>query len=963
MPASAAQLLRELLAGLIEKESPLLRWQMPVDDNGQLPNWMPTPEILDEIWDQSFNDRERWFRQRLAIDGHGRHRIEPPRTGARLQLSASFDLLKDATKSLVNRDTRIESLSARISVNRPRPEWNWPMKLRVLATPGVDRAALNAFRKAILANRGWMADHVRVLSDGDDDRADFTLVFAETGAAGDTFLGNSEGQVDADCLIVATPMSQKDVAPARPASVTKMMRRLKATGLVSQSGMHVGDGAAVSWVIEFVRALSHTVTVDVAAMRAAERAKLSAPTMWLGKALLEHAHVSRRRAMLLSQLKQVIPSEVVRGIPGSALQALGVDASVNARGLARALRTRLTPFDFDRESNGASVIAALALVVARIPIRPVATRPPTRDLGSAHLDVLFDAAAPELGELTSPSALRFLQAQLLRVEGNRLVERFDALAHRGACFVRVRIGDEDGAWPGFGEEPFRTELLPPPDLDGWTLQVYVFANSGEQAQNASLFLPVAGNSEPIEFKCVVGDGSAPFKARVVVAHANRVLQSAWLEAPVQARNGDVRGAFSRGLEMVIKQDLTGLDERWKFDAFLVVNDSLTNGPGVAIASGPSAVLRTPPDLAKTINFIDGELSEVSEKPEHYEGGLESKAVVRLLRSLAQYGREMFEAIVQDHEVDRALIDAERVQVVAAESWARLPIEFFYDQPAPGASAPLCPGAAKCLGGSMAAAPAPCNDACPAAGPDEKVVCPRGFWGLRKVIEWHRHSGDKVQVGDFRLQSEPDTHRKSIKAFQSILFAHSDRMDAHSAQASADVLAALKGASSHTYTASDWDLWRTGISSHSPLLMVMLPHNEESPNELPELSIGPGTLATHRLLLSSIDDRVIKGPKTMPGAIVLLLGCETGAPKTSYLGYVPKFRRYGASIIVSTGAVVLGRQISPICVRLIKGLQAAVASGPAPLGQVMLRLRREMLANGFPIVLALSASGDADWLIE
>jgi len=189
------------------------------------------------------------------------------------------------------------------------------------------------------------------------------------------------------------------------------------------------------------------------------------------------------------------------------------------------------------------------------------------------------------------------------------------------------------------------------------------------------------------------------------------------------------------------------------------------------------------------------------------------------------------------------------------------------------------------------------------------------------------------------------------------------VNAHYDQASSDVLDALKSASNQTSTASDWNGWRAGVNSTSPILMVVLPHNEESANKLSELSIGTGQLAAHRLLVSSIDDGIVKGPNTVPGAIVMLLGCETGAPRTSYLGYVPKFRRHGASIIVSTGSVVLGRQISPICVRLIRGLQAAIASGPAPLGEVMLSLRRAALADGYPIVLALSASGDADWLIQ
>jgi hypothetical protein len=236
--------------------------------------------------------------------------------------------------------------------------------------------------------------------------------------------------------------------------------------------------------------------------------------------------------------------------------------------------------------------------------------------------------------------------------------------------------------------------------------------------------------------------------------------------------------------------------------------------------------------------------------------------------------------------------------------------------------------------------------------------------LRKVIEWHRHDGAKVEHDSFVLQAEPVGDRKPIAAFERVLFARSDRVDAHDPTASASVVKAIGEASGHAPDqASDWAQWRSSVQRQSPLLLVILAHNETAPNRLPELSIGAGKTAAHRLILSSIRDDVLKGPATQPAPIVMLLGCETGAPDISYLGYVPKLRRYGAAIVMCTGATVLGRHIAPVSVELVRGLRAATAGGPAALGDVMLQLRRRMLAAGFPIVLSLTAVGDADWLIE
>lgn len=963
----AVGLLRQELSEAVLEESPLLRWMMPLDDSGLPPSWMPPPDELDLIWKQAIDHRREWFEERLIIDGEGRTRHHPPATGLRLEVPSSFSFLRDAAASLVSHHTGIESIAALAERKTKRLEWNWPIKVQVVSPGRPNSSALETFRKQVIELRDWLSAHLVFVPEDSDDRADFAMVFATVPS--DHYFPLKASGVNADCVILVSRVEDASDVPSYV--VNAQLRRVRASGLVLQPGMHPTDNVAAEWMLEFVRQLSHAVTIDVAAIRAARRAQVMSPTVRLSRALLDQSHVSRRHAMILSSLRRAGRATVVRDVPDAALQALRLGASVTARALAEALKSRVTPFDFGRESKGAHIIAALAAVVDTLPmeapraaLQPLPGSVPYRDstgfsLAIEDLDTLELTAQPARYE---PSDLRFLQAQLLVPHEGRLIEPSRALDSESECLVRVRIGGEDREWPSFGDRTFPTEELPPTDK-GWLLEVYLFTSTGEQPQHSQLFLPAKGDSQYCEFVCGVGDGSRSFRARMVVAYGNRVLQSAWLEAPVQDDTGVTRGAFERGLEVVVRPHLSGLDGRSEFGAFIVLNDSLTQGPGVAIGSGTSAVLRTPPDIHKTIDFIDGELTKISNKPELYGGGLESKSVATMLRSLAQYGSLMYAAIVEDQAVDKELIDAERVQVVAAESWSRLPIEFFYDQPAPDPKAPLCPGAAKCLRGAMAAGPGPCNDACPAGATGSQVVCPRGFWGLRKVIEWHRHSGDKASGGDFQLQSEPDSKRKSIKAFQSVLFAHSVRVDAHYAKASADVLAALNQASSQTNTANDWTTWRAGISSHSPLLMLVLPHNQLSVNKLPELSIGKGTQAMHRLLLSSIDDTVVKGPNTSPGAIVMLLGCETGAPKTSYLDYVAQFRRRGASIILSTGATVLGRQISPICVRLIQGLQAAVAKGPAPLGEVMLQLRREALADGFPIVLALSASGDADWLIE
>lgn len=965
-PRDFASLLRDYLDRQALTESPLLEWALPVDRNRRPLPWLPLPGALAHVWQQALEARDAKFRNRIVTRGDGYDIPGPAPTGFRLELPPEFEELGAATRALVNAHTNIESLASLVPGRPSRLEWNWPLRFRLLVAPRHAPGLLDPLREYLLSGRNWLPAQVEVLADDDDDtRADIALVFSATPSDAQAYLRDAVPHADCLVLLTATRPGSGD-AGMDEAPVQVPSPRRTASGVLLQAGMLPDDNQTFLWLTEFIRELSHALTVDVAAMRAASRVNVDPPRMRLSRALLTHAHVSRRQGLLQSQLKRLDPLQVI-SIPDAASRMLQLPPTVTIQRLTEAFQARVTPFDFDSEGSGASAVSGVETALRSLPASPAPPAPLPRGSARSAGSLGFGAEAPRVLVERRPhpaSGPRFLQAQLrsFSPDGDVLT-RFKALAPRSYCLIRVRIGAEDLTWPRFSRTAFPTDQLPPTS-SGWLLQVHVFTNAGEPPQSTTLFLPAEGDSAACEFRCRVGDESGPFRARVVVAYGNRVLQSAWLEEPVMGESGRARGRRARGIEVVVRPTLDGLDARSQFGAFMVLNDSLTQGPGVAIASGPMAVLRTPQGLSNTIAFIDGELSKIGDEPQKYAAGLESKAVARILRSMAQYGREMYEAIVLDQEVDDRLRAADRVQVVAAQASSRLPIEFFYDLPSPGPEAPLCPGAAKCLTGPADWASLPCNDLCPPAATGKQLVCPRGFWGLRKVIEWHRHGGqNKVHEGDFLLQSEPDANRPGIAAFRSVLFAHSDQVDAYNPQASADVLAALKKASGTTNTASDWDAWRAGINDFSPLLLVVLPHNVASSNGLPELTIGPGTQAHHRLLLGQIDDEVVKGPKTIPGAIVMLLGCETGAPRTAYLDYVAKFRRYGASIILSTGSIVLGRHISPICVQLVEGLRAAVADGPAPLGEVMLRLRRSALAAGFPVVLALNASGDADWLIE
>ena len=67
-------------------------------------------------------------------------------------------------------------------------------------------------------------------------------------------------------------------------------------------------------------------------------------------------------------------------------------------------------------------------------------------------------------------------------------------------------------------------------------------------------------------------------------------------------------------------------------------------------------------------------------------------------------------------------------------------------------------------------------------------------------------------------------------------------------------------------------------------------------------------------------------------------------------------------MLATVAAILGRQAGPMTREFLVQLKKASRRPGAKFGDVLLRVRRRVLAKGRPLALALAAFGDADYLI-
>jgi hypothetical protein len=348
------------------------------------------------------------------------------------------------------------------------------------------------------------------------------------------------------------------------------------------------------------------------------------------------------------------------------------------------------------------------------------------------------------------------------------------------------------------------------------------------------------------------------------------------------------------------------------------------------------------------------LSDIARDPAPF-ATLDAPGTAGLLRTLAQHGRALYRAVVTDNDVDGTLAAAERVQVVAAHADAFVPVEFIYVWDAPDDTAPMCPRAASALGAGA------CDAACPTGSAKRSVVCPLGFWSLRMVIERHTHRPRRARAlagANFALLvAEPGGARTELDVFRSALFAASDHAGRVDPSGVPRVVAALTASARHASNVPSWNAWVDEVRGTGPSLLLLLPHVTPVDQE-PALEIGHADQLKGLLVRAEH----VSPPGASPGPVVVLLGCETGVSPITFQSFPAAFREHGASIVVSTVATILGRHAAPAAERLVQLLAGLQPDDDRTFGEVMRRLRREMLAAGIPMVLALTAFGDADWRI-
>jgi hypothetical protein len=239
------------------------------------------------------------------------------------------------------------------------------------------------------------------------------------------------------------------------------------------------------------------------------------------------------------------------------------------------------------------------------------------------------------------------------------------------------------------------------------------------------------------------------------------------------------------------------------------------------------------------------------------------------------------------------------------------------------------------------------------------VCPFGFWAVSKVIERHAFQPGTNLPATFLVRSQPRRDRNMISLSDEAIVAVSDRVDEVVKGSTQHLVDSVAAASGSVRRPETWKDWSADVARGSSSLLLLLPHTVHSePLDAFGLEIGSGD----RAWAADINERFLP-PEDRP-VVVALLGCDTAT--TTGVGY-ERFpgilRRAGAEVVVATLSEVLGRHAAPVGARLAEALYGCCGDRPRSVGEVMVGLRRRLLAEGVVMVLSLAVFGDADWLLE
>jgi hypothetical protein len=570
---------------------------------------------------------------------------------------------------------------------------------------------------------------------------------------------------------------------------------------------------------------------------------------------------------------------------------------------------------------------------------------------SADVPRMQTSAKPPARKVKNPAEERHVQCKIVKGKsGSQAIKRLES---RRFYRAHIHIGPEIDLDALRADVAFDESQLPPSD-DGHDLQIAFCPLDASASKDGvvpamvkTIHLPKAGPSAVAQFNFTTGADAQGFRARILIMHRTRILQTLMLAAP--RPNKDVDTDLALRQESVVNPEFSSSASEKPADIALVGNDSAGGFAGITAVTAAGATFSEPAGLNILVDTIESLLSKANISTAGEDMQLDDPKLVALMIQLANQGV----ALTRELQRQMNLPDfqnAKRVQVVEARSKAYLPVEFVYTGKAPTINARLCPNARKAL----AVGGADVHSTCKNAG-DSGYVCPAAFWGFSKCIE-----RQPFGLTEQHVFSIPQPGADTLAPFKAAVLAASEKVTAADLTGTAGVKTAIAEVAQTVRMATSWDDWQKDIRAKpAATLLVLLPHSDLSLDfvNMPALEIQKSWLTSVQL-----DEAYVLPPNGGgPGPVVLLLGCSTALADIPFLNFVREFKAAGASIVLGTLATVHGTHATRF-VRALLGKIHLRGTG-RPFDEILLEVKREMLAEGEPFVLSLAAYGHSSWRIQ
>lgn len=779
----------------------------------------------------------------------------------------------------------------------PSPELRWQWPMRFGFLDDPSSSQLQQAFEAERAAHQTLQTLTKIRCVTTSNRFEFLVISGPFEQALDRLM-RSPVAIQASALVIFCDVPAK-------AELARLARLTNASGLLFAPSTTEPRG----WYREFVWNLSHDAPIDSAS---------PATTVFANDELRNQSRISRLLHRIKDRLKTAGEERV--DIPDALGALLGIGPiGVPVRHLSKAIKHALDqPSNvlFDRESHGATWGVALD------EISHAAVRAASDDTQSFAVSIPEMPAAP---------ATRFLQANIpdpLTPKLSTILGLFIDAPRAGAVVANQ-------AFPDNFDDNLAGHLL-----------TAVFSDPAilEKPLVQTLYLPALGSSSTAEFALSLPEDFKRIDARITILYENRVMQTVKLE-------GLAGTTPTLRVEMDVRPGFGGLDQQRRFDSAIVLNHTDDGVPRATTGAGLDFATFSLQGLDKAIEQIEGRINGTAWAAEDMKS-IEAAGSQDLLRYLARKGGSLYRDFLNYVPDKERLASAKYIQVVAHENASRLPIEFFYDRVSPASDAKLCPHVRDAL--KVGSCPNICV-------PDENTFCPLGFWGLSRVIEWHRFNvvaAEETRGRAFALRdAKPGQHERALPDFTSAILAASAKVDKVVADGVSEVSAALGTRFGAAFAvAASWEEWAKQVAALSPAILVLIPHTDEE-DDIPTMEISTKVLPSDQLRLKHV-----LGPNGLPQPIVLLLGCNTDNGGLPHESFVAAFADLEAAIIVSSISKVLGRHAAPLALDFVQRLVALPRDGTRSFGEVMCELRRHALLDGPPVALVLKAYGDADWRI-